>query len=299
MQNARGLHECKHAPRMKLLSGSSRRLILLAPSGSDVPSVFNHVHTDPNRYKDFLGRMQTLRGNVYLQIGAIEPRQLTAGRHLLPVDNESWHLLAVDAQNGVCGCIRYRQYPNQTPFSQLGVAKSALARCRQWGPKLEAAVEAELELSRSLRLPYVEVGGWALLQQLRGTPEALRMALAMYGLSQALGGALGITTANRGNCSASVLRRIGGLSLEHQDAELPPFHDPQYKREIEVLRFHSWAPNPRYKAWIDGIKAQLSVIPVLTNAIAGLPWGLDAARSAPIPVRNWSGLQFQAAAAVH
>ncbi len=292
----RGLRQSK--PVRSLLSGSSRRLALLAPPDARGLGSFKHVHADSHHFTDKLAEMQRLRGGVYLRLGAIEPGQLTGGRHQLDVDDESWHLLALDKGDQVCGCIRYREYPNDTGFSQLGVSRSALARCTEWGTKLEAAVEAELALSRRLRLPYVEVGGWALLEQIRGTSEALRLALATYGLSQRLGGAVGITTANHENCAASVLRRIGGRALEHRSSALPTYHDPHYKREIEVLRFYSWAPNPRYKAWINAIRSELLAIPVITRSARPGIWSLGKLGTARGQRQAASPIQFTSPTAV-
>jgi hypothetical protein len=34
---------------------------------------------------------------------------------------------------------------------------------------------------------------------------------------------------------------------------------------MEVLRFYSWAPNPRYDVWIQAIRQELCTIPVLTD----------------------------------
>jgi len=230
------------------------------------------VHVDPKRSGDLLAGLQRLRGSVYLRDGAIQPDDLTDGRHELDIDSGGWHLLVLDKDDQVCGCARYREYPNTTRFSQLGVSNSALARCDRWGPKLQVAVEAELALSRRLNLPYVELGGWALLEQVRGTTEAFRMAIATYGLSQVLGGGVGISTVTRRNGSASILRRIGGRPLETESSELPPYHDPEYKCEMEVLRFWSWAPSPRFRVWIDEIKAQLCDIVVVTKGSATFPW---------------------------
>jgi hypothetical protein len=261
--------EYKDAQRVTGLSGSSRRLALLAPSTSAARMCFNGVHVDAERSADLLAEMQTLRGSVYLRDGAIRPGDLTNGRYQLDTDEGSWHLLVLDKQQRVCGCARYREYSNETGFSQLAVSRSALAHCDLWGPKLEQAVEEELALSRRLDLPYVELGGWALLEQIRGSTEAFRMAMASYSLSQILGGAVGISTVTRRNGSASILKRIGGRPLTCESLELPPYHDPGYRCEMEVLRFRSWAPNPRFKIWIDRIKAELRDILVLTKGDPG------------------------------
>jgi len=207
--------------------------------------------------------MQKLRGRLYLEDGAIKPEQLTDGRHRLDIDEESWHLLVLDQEDQVCGCARYREFAGETGFASLGVASSALAQCCEWGRRVALAVEAEIALARRLRVPYVEVGGWALAREIRGTTEALRMVLATYGLSQGLGGCVGVSTATRRNCSASILRRLGGRSLEQNGAEFPTYYDPAYDCEMEILRFYSWAPNPRYTMWIEAIKSELRSVPVL------------------------------------
>ena len=252
------------------MTGSSRRLALLAPSTSAARMFFNRVHVDTKRSEDLLAEMQMVRGSVYLQDGAIGLSDLTHGRYKLDTDEGSWHLLVLDKQNRVCGCARYREYSNETGFSQLTVSRSALAQCGQWGPKLEQAVEEELALSRRLDLPYVELGGWALLEEIRGTTEAFRMAMATYGLSQVLGGAVGISTVTRRNRSASILKKVGGRPLKCESLELPSYHDPGYRCEMEVLRFWSWAPNPRFKIWIDRIKAELRDILVVAKDAAEL-----------------------------
>jgi len=228
--------------------------------------------------------MQKLRAAVYLQDGAIQKNHLSDGRHRQAHDEGSWHLLVLDDAGGVCGCARYREYLNNTQFSNLGVSRSALAKCSQWGHRLRSSVEAELALSRQMALPYVELGGWALLDQIRGTTEAIRMALLTYGLSQALGGGVGISTATYRNGSASILRRIGGQSLTHATRELPTYHDPQYECEMEVLRFYSWAPNPRYAPWISDLKATLLEIPIMTNGVSDPSWKF---RRDFIPNNGW------------
>ena len=263
-----GEGESPRVPELKLVSGSSRRLMVLAPSEFAASRFFNHVHADSQRHEDFLAELQRLRGSVYLQDGAIRRQQLIGGRHQLGVDHGSWHLLTLDNADRVVGCIRCRQYPNNSGFWQLGVSQAALAGCREWGQRFKEAVEAELAFSRRLCRSYAEVGGWALTEAIRGTTEALRLVLASFALAEALGGWVVITTATSRNSSASILKRIGGQPLQHEAKELPAYHDPTYRCEMEILRFYSWAPNPRFRNWIDEIKTQLRSATVLVRAAA-------------------------------
>jgi hypothetical protein len=230
------------------------------------------VQVDSKRYESLLADLQRLRGRLYLQDGAIEPRHLTGERHQLETDKGSWHILVLDEEDRVSGCMRCREYPNDSEFSQLGISNSALARCDQWGEKLQGAVEAELALSRRLERSYAEVGGWALLENMRGTIEALRLVLAAFALGEALGGFVVISTATRRHGSASMLKRIGGRPLEYQSSEVPSYLDPNYKCEMEVLRFYSWAPHPRFRGWMNEIKMQLQTAPVFASGAAYPGW---------------------------
>jgi hypothetical protein len=268
MQDARRSREGVQAPRREFRSSSSRKWVLLSPSKTLVPDCFGRVTTDPTQRNKLLVAMQRLRGRVYLEDGAIEAGQLTDGRHRVDIDEGSWHLLVVGEDEQVRGCVRFHVYPETTRFLQLNVSHSPLAYSEEWGGRLRGAVESELALSRRLELPCVEIGGWALAEEIRGTSEAVRMALAMYSLSQALGGSVGISTVTRRHCSASILRRIGGRSLKYEGLELPPYDDPQFKCEMEVLRFYSWVPNPRYEVWIEEIKQELRATSVLANGCA-------------------------------
>jgi hypothetical protein len=272
MQRARRSREGMQAFSREPRSASSRKWVLLSPRGAVVPDCFGRGLTDAGRRNNLFNEMQRLRGSVYLEDGAIEADQLTDGRHQADIDEASWHLLVVDKDDQLRGCVRFHAYPEETRFSHLNVSRSPLACSEEWGEKLKGAVESELALSRRLDLPCVEIGGWALAEGIRGTSEALRMALAMYSLSRSFGGSVGISTVTRRHCSASILRRIGGRSLEYAGVELPSYDDPHFKCRMEVLRFYSWAPNPRYNLWIEEIKQELHAVPVLTDDSRTLRW---------------------------
>ena len=243
---------------------ASRDLIVLAPPDSQVPDSFLNVEDNPQLHTALLTQMQMLRGTIYLQDGAITPSQLCAkGRHRHPVDQKSWHLLAVTRDGRVRGGARYRETSNRTAFSQLTIGVSSLAQSIVWGAKVRAAVEAELEEARRKDVAYVEFGGWALAEELRCKTEGLRIALAVYSLAQSLGGCIGISTATRRHRSSSILRRIGGLPLMADGVELPAYYDPQYGCEMEILRFDSNSPNPRYNWWIEQIRDHLRTVPVI------------------------------------
>jgi hypothetical protein len=89
--------------------------------------------------------------------------------------------------------------------------------------------------------------------------------LAVYGLAHNLGGGIGVTNATRRHHSSYILRRIGGGSLIADGVELPAYYEPQFNCEMEILRFDSARPNPRYQAWIDDIRAHLLTTPVIRS----------------------------------
>jgi hypothetical protein len=210
-----------------------------------------------------LGEAQRLRARVYLEDGAIEHNQLSSGgRFVHPLDRHSWHLLTLNKSGEVSGCLRYSQM-DWVSFYHLEVARSALAYSHEFALPLRRAVEKKRADARRRGVTYAELGGWALTQEIRGSREALRMALTVYALGQFLGGAVGTTTATRRHHSAKILRKLGGKSLVSDGVELPAYYDPQYKCEMEILAFDSDCPNTKYGSCIDGYRqdiANLSVI---------------------------------------
>jgi hypothetical protein len=100
-------------------------------------------------------------------------------------------------------------------------------------------------------------------EQFRGTTDALRIALAAYALAESLGGCIGITTATCRNRSSSILRRIGGRSLEAGGVEIPPYYDPFYRCDMEILRFDSAAPNPKFTSLFARMQDEITQAQVI------------------------------------
>jgi hypothetical protein len=257
--------------KMRAFAGQTR-LLLLAPSGANVPAVFRNQQYDPARHERLLGDMQRFRGRVYLQDGAIERDELTdEGRHRVEVDGDSWHLLAMDGSGAICGCVRYCAHEGGASFSDLWVRHSALANSPVWGRKFRSAVESGMEQARRRKVSYVEVGGWAISEERRWTVEALRIALATYGLARMLGGCIGITTATMRHCSASILRRLGGSTLPAGEGGLPPYYDPQFKCDMEVLHFDSEYPAPKYDHMVNQLSSDILAVPVIRQKTPQTP----------------------------
>src|SRR5579871_5688113 len=151
---------------MKLISSvvipsRAQRIVLLAPAYSASMRAFHQVHVDPVRHAVLLRDMQRLRGKVYLNDGAIDRSQLSVdGLHRQDVDEESWHILALDQHGRVSGCVRYRNVPDARFFQQLWIQNASISRSEIWGGWLREVVQSEMIRARRAGLNFVEVGGW-------------------------------------------------------------------------------------------------------------------------------------------
>src|SRR5206468_9339852 len=169
---------------------------LLAPPGSPCTREFGRSLNSEHLYDHYLGAMQELRGSIYLKDRAIRPAEIDEdGRFRMQGDEQSWHLLLIDENKKVIGCARYLVHDSNVSYQRLRISKSPLAKDPVWGEKVRLAVEADLERAREERLSYVEVGGWALAEEWRGTRAALDILVGSYALGQIWGGCLGSCTA--------------------------------------------------------------------------------------------------------
>jgi hypothetical protein len=256
---------------MNLVPGTNAghgRLLLLAPADAYIAERFARVEFNPQYHANLLAKLQRLRGQTYFEDGAIDRSELEPdGRYIQSQDAGAWHLVSTNERGDVCGCARYVAHSARPRYADTGVSSSPLSRSAEWGSNLRTAVASEIALAHSLGVDFVEVGGWALAPAIRCTSEALRIALAMFSLARLLGGCIGLTTATRRHCSASILRRIGGQTLSANGTGIPPYFDPRYDCEMEILRFDSRQPNPRFEPWIEELKHHLSAVPVVRGTV--------------------------------
>ncbi len=249
------------------LSLSGTVTVLLAPSATAVPTSFREVQTDASGHAHMLAEVQRLRGRVYLADGAITEGQLTAdGRHVQAADASSWHVVMLNPGGKVTGCARYQEHAPGTSPEGLGVWKSALAHDPAWQDHLRAAVRDEMTLAQQRGIAFVELGGWAVAEECRGTTHALEIALSTFALSGRIGGAIGLTTATVRHASSRMLRKLGGRPLVSAGVELPAYHDPQYDCMMEILRFDSAEPGGRFAPMLGARADALAAIPTVVPA---------------------------------
>lgn len=251
------------------IASASDRIIFLAPSAAEpVDDVFARVAVDELRHAELVAEVQRFRGAIYLKDGAIQPHQLTAdGRHETPEDENSWHMLLVDRDQRVGACALYLEHNESVAFDKLRVRHCAMAHDPEWQDRLVRAVEGELDRARAQGMRYVELGGWAVSEDSRGTAGPLALALAVYGFSRRAAGALGMTTATFRHCSSTILKRLGGSRFEVDGTTLPPYYEPRYRCLMELLRFDSRQPNHKYLGLIDQIRDTLERITVIARPI--------------------------------
>jgi hypothetical protein len=179
-----------------------------------------------------------------------------------------WHFLIVNNTGEVRGTLRYRPHLPTLRFDELGIALSALAKDGEWGIRLRRSVEGEIRQAQQRSIQYVEVGGWAMGQELRCSAESLRLALTSYALALAGGGALGIVNATHRHGSAQILRRVGGASLVWEGRDLPAYYDSRYRCGMEILRFDSNLLHDKLAAHVHALATTLPQMEVVVGKVA-------------------------------
>ena len=244
-------------------SRTQTQFVVLTPSELPVPGVFRNRHADSRLRDELLAKVQRFRGKIYLDDGAIARGELTSdGRHVSPVDQHSWHVLSLDGGGRVCSCLRFLEESRARSFDDLWVRHAAAVHSAH-GSRLRQAVEREIAHARRIGVRFGEVGGWAVAESHRRTMEPLRIILAMYGLLELLGSCVGVATATWRHSSAAILRRIGLTTMALDGGSLPPYYDPHYDCQMEMLRFDSRSPNPKYRTWVRDLGASLTTAPVV------------------------------------
>ncbi len=248
-------------------NGSGRQILLLAPQSAVVPSSFGNVHDSAELYSDLLRQTQRLRGRVYAEDGAIRSVDLSPdGRYIQAADPRSWHILLLGRDLRVLACARVHAHEEPVSVDRLGASSSALAHDENWGPKFRRAVKLEIARCAALGLAFVEVGGWAVSEEIRSSGEALRTALASYALARTLGGCRGVGTVTVRHSSSRILRRIGGQSLLCDGREFPRYYDPRSQCELEILRVDARQRKPRYRRRIDSLCGGVLAAPLVSAA---------------------------------
>jgi hypothetical protein len=236
--------------------------LLLAPPGK-IHWAGGAVQQNPDRYEQYLCQLQQLRGRCYAEDNAITFSDIDSdGRHRQEEDERSWHLLRVDGTQ-VVAAARFCHYPSDVLPCDLACFTAPLARSRLWGPTFFDALTTVVWKARKYNFSLAELGGFVVASSHRGSAEALYILLGLYRLGQLLGGTIAITTATFRHSSASILKKVGGVPLTGFGRALPPYYDPRYRCDMELLSFNSEEPNAKYHSLIQKYGREFSAAEVL------------------------------------
>ncbi len=282
----------------RAIASVADRLVLLAPAGTYVPNLFLNCNFDFGEHDEIVRAVQKLRGDVYFEDGAIGSEQLSPdGLHRTPEDENAWHLVMHDGHGQWTACAWYREHDNTVHFERLRLRNCALAKTSDWRDKLWYAVENELGKARADGLRYAELGGWAIANESRHRLDAILLALSTYTLSRLLGGALGITTATTRHASSSILARIGGRPLDVGGGIIPRTIDDQCKCVMELLRFDSRLPGPKFAHLIPQLERRFGSVLVVARPywpMAQRPRCGDQSVGAPVTAAETSPVAMMA-----
>lgn len=246
------------------INGLDGRLVVLAPPQASIPSALTNVTADSDEYEDLKRQVQRFRGEIYLRDGALRRDDLTwDGRHETPEDDRAWHVLLLDAERRLSGCIWYLEHSPSPRFEQLRARRCSLAGHDSWRDRLKDAVMSEVMRARRERIHYAEVGGWAVACDSQCITAALMLILGTYSLSQLAGGALVMATATVRHSSARILQRLGGSRFESEGVSIPQYYDPHYDCEMELLRFDTRRPATKYAGVVSMLKRRMADIHVI------------------------------------
>jgi hypothetical protein len=229
--------------------------------------------------------MQRLRGSIAVRERALQPSQLTPdGRDASAIDDLAWHLLTLDEDGSVGGCVRMLVHPKNVRFSDLMISRTAIMNCPERAEALQSAVEVEIARAKAAGAAVVEVGGWVLSDRLRWSAEAVRLVLGVWAWGQILGGAVGFATATLRNDSACILGRIGGSALSYGGGnEISAYYEPKYACDIQILRFDTNSYRARYQSIVNLLSVELGTAPVLCTRSVGMPISAMSPASYGIP----------------
>jgi len=279
----------------RAIESLDQRLVVVAPPEASIPRGLScQVVNNEATRASLLCDVRRLRGRVYVADGAFQPDQLWQDeRRYSSDDHRSWHLIMNAADGKPEGCIRVLPHEAPVGLQDLRAQHTPLARDYQWREPLKQAIAADSRQAERQRLQYAEVGGWAVSETARRSPVGILLILAVYALGEHLGGSIVIATATARNASATILRRLGGAPLEYGGQTLPSYCDPQYRCDMELLRFDTRRPAARYAEAVRRIGEQMQFSPVfeastLEQHVPDLP--------VPIPVVHDSSIAVGAPA---
>ncbi len=210
--------------------------------------------------------MQRLRGSIYLDEGNVKRHELTTdGRHQTAEDDKSWHLLMTD-ERGPRPFVRALSPDMRIASSvqDLRLRNCPLVKRAESRYKVKVAVESEMARARRAGLRFAELGGWAISKERRGSPEGPHDGA---GHLRPVADARRRASASRPPTSRTPApRSFGDLAApiwSSRAQPIPSYFDPKYNTEIDLLRFDSRYPSPKYAELIEIVMGKLANVSVV------------------------------------
>ena len=211
--------EPRQVRRRSFLNETNKQtLCLLAPVGAPLAGFQNVIH-DTDQYQNLLSETQRLRGQVYLDDGAISNDDLDSQqRYVVKDDSLSWHILLRNADCQVVGVSRMRLFPHKdgpAPFDQLH-AVSIIERAPESVRDSYRNILHQYVMDAYEKVPYfIECGGLALLPEARLSRGVVLLISSICAMSRFQGGGLGVAAATERNGFSSILRRSFGFVIDY------------------------------------------------------------------------------------
>jgi len=251
----------RNISRLRGLSPSS--FVLLAPIAR-VPSDYTNVLHDPDQYSYWLRKAQTLRGQTYLEDGAVDAKCLEDdGRLASPWDLKSWHVIAREGEHA-CATMRFTFHRRRVAPEDLGLAHSSVFQSANAMRALRA-VESYQKACLDAGDIFGEVGGWASRSACRGGRKSAAVVLSAWPLCRSLGRVRALSTVTSRNRSIEILTRMAAVPLGDELGQLAPWFDDRYRCEMHLSVLTSFHLNEEFETDARELAQVLYGSPVFTK----------------------------------
>jgi len=243
-------------------------LIVLAPPGK-TPE-FGTVSTDLSRRNHFLAEACRVRARAYLKDGAILPEHVDGqGGFRLPIDENSWHLLALDDDENAVATLRLMSMPvdcGKRRGNLPHVGESLRRANPDWGHRFAAErFVAQLGLAfGQTREEFGIVGGWAVDPACENYRPGASMALGAWAICRLIkmSGALGI--ASERHDAHGQLMRTGAVPIKTSTGE-SLYYDSAYGCRVGLLGFWVYRESHALRRKVDRFEEKLRGCEVLVS----------------------------------
>ncbi|MEZ4698616.1 MAG: GNAT family N-acyltransferase, partial [Rhodothermales bacterium] len=198
----------------------SHRLVVVPPSRTSDGRYVEASCPLDIEHRAVIDQVQRFRGRIYVDDGALPPDALDRfGRHYSDFDDSCHHLLVVDDQDAVEGCVRIRFYRNAPQPEDLHLWKSVADAPQTFAADGSPAtfrrdvISAHIDRAFDQRGSLIEIGGFAVDERIRRSGKAIVLAAGCWSITRALVPSLGVALVTSRHGFNRILKRLGGFEL--------------------------------------------------------------------------------------